>query len=55
MSTVEFGFLTLGAFAVLIAITVMPAGTKLSTAAWFVQMLALAALLSLFFWLMGWS
>ena len=53
MSTVEFGFFTLGTFAILIAITMAPMGDRLSTLGWLVQMMALAALLSLFLWLMG--
>ncbi len=55
MSTVELGFFTLGAFAVLVTIVAAPAGTRLSTLGWLVEMLALAALLSLFLWLMGWD
>lgn len=55
MSTVEFGFLTLGTFALLISVVLSPAGDRLSTLGWWVQMLALAALIGLFFWLMGWA
>ena len=54
MSVADTVFLTLGAFAFLTTIAMAPAGGRLATLGWLVQMLALAALLSLFFWLMGW-
>lgn len=54
MSVADTVFTTLGMFAILTTIAMAPAGQRLATLGWLVQMLALAALLSLFFWLMGW-
>lgn len=54
MSVADMVFTTLGMFAFLTTIAMAPAGQRLATLGWLVQMLALAALLSLFFWLMGW-